>query len=399
MYQKFVSQQGAVQKPQVTYTIIATANPPDGGTVSRNPDQTYYTYGTNVNIMAIPADGYTFTGWVGDATGDANVATVAMDGNKTLTANFQYIQQTYKLTTNVTPPGGGTITRYPDKEAYIPGEEVSIMATAENGYTFTGWTGVVAGRANRTTITGKINRDMTMTANFYKKLEFESQLEPITQTNSDTLITSVSQIGSGDVARDDERNVAKNVLLIDALPLIPMIFMIGDNGHTLGIGLQYERKLFNKFSLIGRYDYFGVWDNDDSYQVYHGYNDYTVDDRSCDMHSFEIHTRYYLFWGVLPFMRGLFLDGMLGYCVNTISGSIRRNDYDYYNYNARTYDYIEGGVSFGFQISFWEFSVGWNFAFNYPTLDSERWYIDDHRMLYAGGGAGPRFVSAFGYRF
>jgi aryl-phospho-beta-D-glucosidase BglC (GH1 family) len=47
-----------------------------------------YASGTSVTVTATPASGATFTSWSGAATGTANPVTVAVDGNKTLTANF-----------------------------------------------------------------------------------------------------------------------------------------------------------------------------------------------------------------------------------------------------------------------------------------------------------------------
>jgi uncharacterized repeat protein (TIGR02543 family) len=177
-YKTFAAAQNAIQKSRVNYTITATVNPPNGGSVTRNPDRTYYTVGTNVNLMAAPANGYEFTRWTGDTTGTENLLTLKMDGNKILTANFQYTQRTYTLTTNVYPSGGGQITNDPYKETYTAGEEVSITATPSEGYAFTGWTGIAtAGRTNR--VTAMMYRDMTLTANFYKQ-----STAPVPETNA-----------------------------------------------------------------------------------------------------------------------------------------------------------------------------------------------------------------------
>ncbi len=61
------------------------------GTVAKNPDQSVYADGTNVQLTATPAAGYTFTGWSGDATGSANPLAVTMNGDKNITANFAAI--------------------------------------------------------------------------------------------------------------------------------------------------------------------------------------------------------------------------------------------------------------------------------------------------------------------
>jgi uncharacterized repeat protein (TIGR02543 family) len=163
MYKKFASEHGSAE----IYAITVTADPPEGGYVSRNPDQTYYAPETNVNLLAVPADGYAFTGWSGDTTATADLLTVTVNGDKTLTANFEYIQRKYILLTYIYPLGGGRIIRNPDKVSYAPGENVSVTAVAEDGYTFIGWTGAVTSRGNR--VTSAINGDMTLTASFYRQ--------------------------------------------------------------------------------------------------------------------------------------------------------------------------------------------------------------------------------------
>jgi uncharacterized repeat protein (TIGR02543 family) len=76
-----VTQQGAL-----TLSLSATT----GGTATKNPNQTAYNYGTSVVLTAMPATGYTFTGWSGDTTSTPNPLTVTMNGNKNITANFAW---------------------------------------------------------------------------------------------------------------------------------------------------------------------------------------------------------------------------------------------------------------------------------------------------------------------
>jgi len=173
---EIIDGQDSVPTVPVNHTITVVANPPHGGVVSRNPDQTYYAVGTNVNVMATPAEGYVFTGWSGDTVNTASTITVSVDGTKTLTANFRYVEHTYRLTTRAYPADGGTITRSPDREVYAADEEVILIATPNSGYAFTGWTGTVAGRTNRLTV--KMNGDKNVTANFYKQSIRASKQQP-----------------------------------------------------------------------------------------------------------------------------------------------------------------------------------------------------------------------------
>lgn len=58
------------------------------GKVKCSPDSTVYEKSTKVTLTAQPEDGWVFSNWSGDATGDQNPLTVTMDATKSITANF-----------------------------------------------------------------------------------------------------------------------------------------------------------------------------------------------------------------------------------------------------------------------------------------------------------------------
>jgi uncharacterized repeat protein (TIGR02543 family) len=68
-----------------SYTLTTSAT---NGTVTKTPNQTTYTSGQTVSLKATPNTGYTFTGWSGALTGTTNPATLVMNSNKSVTANF-----------------------------------------------------------------------------------------------------------------------------------------------------------------------------------------------------------------------------------------------------------------------------------------------------------------------
>ncbi|GBU22260.1 hypothetical protein R80B4_02166 [Fibrobacteres bacterium R8-0-B4] len=70
------------------YTLTVSANPTEGGSVSRSPNNAAYPDGDRVSVTATASAGYTFTGWSGASTSTSASITVSMDANKTLTANF-----------------------------------------------------------------------------------------------------------------------------------------------------------------------------------------------------------------------------------------------------------------------------------------------------------------------
>ncbi|MCF6401275.1 T9SS type A sorting domain-containing protein [Chitinophaga filiformis] len=71
-----------------TYTLSITAAPAAGGTVTANPNASSYTAGTVVTLTAVPASGYTFSGWSGAASGTSTTTTVTVNSNIAVTANF-----------------------------------------------------------------------------------------------------------------------------------------------------------------------------------------------------------------------------------------------------------------------------------------------------------------------
>ncbi len=141
------SESGTVRIGDITPSIYpATAN---------------FTNGTTVTFEAIPVAGYRFDGWMGDISGNTNPATVVMDCNKVITANF--IRIVHTLTIQVS--GNGTTV--PAKGTYDYSEDtiVEINANADDGWYFDNWTGdVISPDSTNTTVI--INSDITITANF-----------------------------------------------------------------------------------------------------------------------------------------------------------------------------------------------------------------------------------------
>jgi len=75
--------------PPGSYSLEIHVNDAHGGTVHHSPSGAIHVSGTVVTVTAEPEVGYAFTGWSGDATGTANPVSITMEGNKTLTANFE----------------------------------------------------------------------------------------------------------------------------------------------------------------------------------------------------------------------------------------------------------------------------------------------------------------------
>jgi pectate lyase len=99
-----------------TGPFTLTTNVSGSGSVSRSPNAATYAAGTVVTLTATPAAGFQFSGWSGDLSGSANPATVTMNANKSVVANF--VSNTGGLdfnhygfaTTNGGTTGGGNLT-------------------------------------------------------------------------------------------------------------------------------------------------------------------------------------------------------------------------------------------------------------------------------------------------
>lgn len=141
-----------------SYVLGVTA---ENGSVARSPDKESYVPGEAVTIQVAASTGYRFVGWSGDLTGSDNPATITMDGNKSVTANFVADVAMYSLSVAAS---GGSVSRSPDQASYTSGTEVTLVAVANAGYTFTGWSGAASGTSSSVTVT--MDADKSVTANF-----------------------------------------------------------------------------------------------------------------------------------------------------------------------------------------------------------------------------------------
>ena len=141
------------------FNLTATADPDDGGIVT--PEGiTSYIEGTNVTVLAYPADGYRFSKWSGACAGDGPCAVTIKD-DTTVTAEFE---RGVDLTVAINPPAGGTVLPT-GTTSHKPGAGVAIVASAAEGYQFSEWTGDCTG-SNACVV--NMDVDKTVTANFVR---------------------------------------------------------------------------------------------------------------------------------------------------------------------------------------------------------------------------------------
>jgi len=139
-----------VEEP-VLFTLTATVNPIEGGTVS--PTNGQYESGDVATVTATPNAEYVFEKWTGGVTGTSSSVSVTMNGNKSVVANF--IKKQYPLTIEI--EGEGTVKETVIKQGlatdYNSGTIVELTAEPSGDWEFVEWTGDLTGSENPTQIT------------------------------------------------------------------------------------------------------------------------------------------------------------------------------------------------------------------------------------------------------
>jgi len=248
--------------------------------------------------------------------------------------------------------------------------------------------------------------------------------------------------GAGVFAQEDSDNerLPKNTITVDLGPTIIGIGigiagkMLDNAGSDLsssgfGIGAQYERQIFNKFSVAGRFAYMGGGLGFDTNESNQGIGTKTSAKFRMDSLSFEGHARFY------PTGSSFFLDGMLGFAllIVKIEGDMTFKDEGYgsgQSYTksvdvSATRGYFKLGAKIGWRVDFgkpggfiFEPAFGWSFGFGmgdtlqqrltgkikdaYPELglpefemlDTAFWAVE--KFIFIGG---PRLSLAFGWKF
>lgn len=139
-----------------SYAVTVTSNPIDGGSVSGDG---IYEYGMTCTVHAVPSEGYAFDNW----TDDGDIVSTSADysfmvmGNRNLKANFSELPpDEYTVTVLASPTEGGTVN---SGGTYEQGQQCTVSATANEGYTFTKWT------ENGEVVSTNANWTFTVTSN------------------------------------------------------------------------------------------------------------------------------------------------------------------------------------------------------------------------------------------
>ncbi len=124
------------------FTLAININ--GNGSVIKDPDKAYYSYGKIVNISAVADLGWSFNNWTGDLNSGINPESVLMDSNKSVTANF--IQDQYVLAIDIL--GNGSVAIDPDFSYYTYGSIINLTALLNESWNFDHWAGDISGKEN-----------------------------------------------------------------------------------------------------------------------------------------------------------------------------------------------------------------------------------------------------------
>lgn len=118
-----------------SYMVQLQANPSQGGIVTGSGA---YFFGQIVQVQAIPNTGWAFVGWMIDGqlvSTDPNYTFSMPASNLLIWANFEQIP--YPLQLTVEPPSAGVVSGGGN---FFYNTAVSVQATPNTGWNFTGWT-------------------------------------------------------------------------------------------------------------------------------------------------------------------------------------------------------------------------------------------------------------------
>ncbi|MGV2622801.1 UNVERIFIED_CONTAM: InlB B-repeat-containing protein [Halobacillus marinus] len=179
-----VEEEDSDPQESVTFSLNTSVN--GQGNVTKSKSGSNLEEGTKVRLIATPANGWTFTGWSGSASGSRSDITMTMNGNKSIQANFKKKAtptpeptpepkpapdpepepapepQSFTLSTSVN--GEGSVQASSRKAK--AGQTISVEAVPAEGWTFTGWSGDLQGNSASSSIT--MNGNKQVTANFEK---------------------------------------------------------------------------------------------------------------------------------------------------------------------------------------------------------------------------------------
>ena len=145
------------------YNVNVSANPSEGGTVTGGG---VFQSGASCTVTATANTGFTFANWTenGNVVSSDASYTFTVNANRTLVANFT--AQSYTVSVSANPSAGGSVT---GGGTYHYGDDCTVVATANSGYTFTSW------KENGSVVSSEASYSFTVTGNRTLEAVFTAQ--------------------------------------------------------------------------------------------------------------------------------------------------------------------------------------------------------------------------------
>ena len=166
------------------FTITATADPSNGGTVSGAGN---YELGAPCTLTATTNNGYTFVNWTKDGTQVSTNPTYSFTVTESATYIAHFSANSYTVAVTANPTNGGTVA---GGGTYTYGQSCTVSATPATGYTFVNW------RENGNHVTSQAEYTFTVTGDRTLMACFSSQSFEITATADPTTGGTISGVGS-----------------------------------------------------------------------------------------------------------------------------------------------------------------------------------------------------------
>ncbi len=181
----------ATFKPARTLTLQQDGQ----GTLSGVPAGPYVD-GATVSVTATAAEGWSFVGWQGGASGSANPLAVTLTADTTIQAVFKPV---WPLTARTS--GNGSVGVAPQSAKYLDGSQVTLTATPGVNAVFAGWSGSVTSTANPLVVT--LNSAVDVTALFLPTYK---------------LTSTITGQGTVAIVPSQDRYVTNDVVTLTATP-------------------------------------------------------------------------------------------------------------------------------------------------------------------------------------
>lgn len=158
----------------VQYSITTSSNPADGGMTNGGG---IFDAGTQVTVNAIPDNGWIFVNWTENGSQvSADLSyTFTASSDRSLTANFTGENVQYVISTSSNPASGGSAS---GGGLYNAGEEVILLASPNNGWTFLQWTENGAPVSTNMSFSFIAASDRNLEANFAQQFTISASADP-----------------------------------------------------------------------------------------------------------------------------------------------------------------------------------------------------------------------------